>query len=162
MSAPRKYRAFDLFCGGGGSSIGALGAGVQPVGGVDLWPLATSAYALNVPGAITFTRDLNELEPQKVLDEVGPIDLLLASPECTHHSVAKGNKPRCEESKQLAFQVQRFATVLKPRWLIVENVIQMRTWPSFGNWCQSLADLGYRLIVRKLDAVNLGASHRAI
>jgi DNA (cytosine-5)-methyltransferase 1 len=132
MPSQPKYRALDLFCGGGGSSIGALGAGVQPVGGVDVWPIATSAYSLNVPGATAFTCDLNDLEPRTILDELGPIDLLLASPECTHHSVAKGNKPRNEESKQLAFQVQRFAKVLRPRWLVVENVIQMQSWPSFA------------------------------
>ena len=87
-----------------------------------------------------------------MLDDLGQIDLLLASPECTHHSVAKGNRPRCEESKQLAFQVIRYAKLLEPRWIVVENVIQMRSWPSFTDWLARLHRLGYNTIHPTLDA----------
>jgi len=115
MAAAQEIRAFDLFCGGGGSSIGARDAGVHVVGGVDAWPIATSAFASNQFGATAYTSDINELTPERVVGDLGPIQLLLASPECTHHSVAKGSKPRSEESKQLAFQVVRFATAIRPR-----------------------------------------------
>src|SRR5438874_9098100 len=114
---PSQIRAFDLFCGGGGSSIGARDAGVRVVGGVDAWSIATSAFAQNVLGATTYKCDINDLPPERVATDLGPINLLLASPECTHHSVAKGSKPRSEESKQLAFHVVRFARILQPRWL---------------------------------------------
>ena len=87
----------------GGSSLGAKQAGAHPVGGVDLWPVAQRAYERNLPGTKVYCRDLNDLSPRTVARELGPIELLLASPECTHHSVAKGNKPRCEDSKQLAW-----------------------------------------------------------
>src|SRR5438046_3129878 len=108
MLKPRKIQAFDLFCGGGGSSIGAKLAGATPVGGVDMWSVGTDAYSENFPGAETYTTDISRLRPKKILDDLGPIDLLLASPECTHHSIAKGNKPRSEFSKQLAYHVIRF------------------------------------------------------
>jgi DNA (cytosine-5)-methyltransferase 1 len=55
-------RAFDLFCGGGGSSIGAKQAGATPIGGVDLWSIATDAFRLNLPGTETFKKDLLELD----------------------------------------------------------------------------------------------------
>ena len=111
-------RTFDLFCGAGGSSLGAQAAGATPLGGVDLWPIATEAFALNLPGTTTYASDLTALNPAKVAKEVGKIDLLLASPECTNHSIAKGNKPRSEESKQLGYQVIRFAAALKPHWIV--------------------------------------------
>ncbi|MBI2478367.1 MAG: DNA cytosine methyltransferase [Planctomycetia bacterium] len=156
MARRREVRAFDLFCGGGGSSIGAKQAGATPVGGVDLWSIATDAYAANLPGAKAYTGDLSQLDPRVVAGEVGRIDLLLASPECTHHSVAKGSKPRCEESKQLAYQVIRFAKVFEPRWIVVENVIQMRSWPSFPDWLQQLHTLGYNTIHPTLEAEKFG------
>jgi DNA (cytosine-5)-methyltransferase 1 len=126
MAACEDIRAFDLFCGAGGSSMGAKQAGVLPVGGVDAWELATDSFKKNLPGSVVYNCDIRDLSPRRVLREVGEIQLLLASPECTHHSVAKGNRPRNEESKQLAYEVIRFAKVLKPRWVVVENVIQMR------------------------------------
>lgn len=160
MKLDEGIRTFDLFCGGGGSSIGAKRAGAVPLGGVDLWPVATAAFEANLPGAKGYTSDLSQLCPQQVLDDLGPIDLLLASPECTNHSVAKGNKPRCEESKNLAFQVIRFAEVMMPRWIVVENVIQMRTWKSFQEWEGKLHDLGYQTLVLPLEAAMFGVPQR--
>lgn len=152
MRSGDGLRALDLFCGAGGSSCGARQADVEIVGGVDLWPLATRTFALNNPKAKVFTANLVELDPKDVLRAVGRVDLLLASPECTHHSVAKGAKPRDEASKQLAFQVVRFARVLKPRWIVVENVIQMQRWPSFAVWHDALEELGYHIKTLTLDA----------
>ncbi|MCO6455539.1 MAG: DNA cytosine methyltransferase [Pirellulaceae bacterium] len=156
MTRRKEVRAFDLFCGGGGSSIGARQAGAVPVGGADLWPLAAEAYCQNLPGARAYRDDISGLDPKAVGREVGPIDLLLASPECTHHSVAKGNKPRSEKSKQLAFQVVRFAEVMKPRWIVVENVIQMRSWAAYGDWLGQIQGLGYKTITPTLDAQHFG------
>ena len=42
---------------------------------------------------------------KEVTRDLGRIDLILASPECTNRSLAKGNKPRCNVSKNTAFQV---------------------------------------------------------
>jgi len=78
MPASQEIRAFDLFCGGGGSSIGAMQAGVRPVGGVDLWPIAAKAFENNVRGATAYSCDINALEPERVSDELGPVDLLMA------------------------------------------------------------------------------------
>jgi DNA (cytosine-5)-methyltransferase 1 len=156
MSKLQKIQAFDLFCGGGGSSIGAKLAGATPVGGVDMWSVGTDAYAENFPGATTYTKDISHLRPKKILDDLGQIDLLLASPECTHHSIAKGNKPRSEFSKQLAYHVIRFAKVMKPRWIVVENVIQMRSWPSYADWLLQLQRMGYNVIHPTLDAESFG------
>lgn len=64
MARRNEVRAFDLFCGGGGSSLGAKSAGATPVGGVDLWPVATAAYQVNLPGAKVFCDDLANLDPQ--------------------------------------------------------------------------------------------------
>ncbi len=147
-----QIRVFDLFCGAGGSSRGAAMAGAIPVAALDMWDVAAKTYKLNFPEAKVYEMKANLLSPHRILDEVGKINLLLASPECTNHSIAKGGKPRCEKSKDTAFEVVRFAKVLKPRWLVVENVLQMRRWHRFDEWISELSKIGYNLKLEILDA----------
>ncbi|OYP33973.1 DNA cytosine methyltransferase [Rhodopirellula sp. MGV] len=148
----QEIRTCDLFCGVGGSSRGAFMAGATPVAGLDMWGPATEAYSANFPDAITYRMKASSLKPKILLDDVGSIDLLLASPECTAHSVAKGKKPGCEKSRETAFEVVRFAKVLKPRWIVVENVIQMQRWARFDEWKSKLQNLGYHISAGVLDA----------
>jgi DNA (cytosine-5)-methyltransferase 1 len=96
------------------------------------------------------------LSPHRVASEVGKIDLLLASPECTSHSVAKGNKLPCEKSRATAFEVIRFAKILKPRWIVVENVMQMRYWHRFEEWHRKLNILGYNTRVGIINSQDYG------
>ena len=131
MRNTSQIRMFDMFCGGGGSSRGAVMAGATPVAALDMWELATETYKLNFPDATVYRMKAGSLTPHRLVEEVGEIDLLLASPECTSHSVAKGNKPRCEKSRATAFEVIRFAKMLEPRWIVIENVMQMQHWCRF-------------------------------
>jgi DNA (cytosine-5)-methyltransferase 1 len=102
-----------MFCGCGGSSCGARMAGALPVAGLDRWDLAAQTYRLNFPDAVVYHTEAARLAADRVQKDAGPIHLLLASPECTSHSVAKGKAPRCEKSRETAFEVIRFARVLK-------------------------------------------------
>jgi len=149
-------RALDMFCGVGGSSAGARAAGVDLVAAIDMWPLAKATYSDNFPGTRFYRRKLEHLNPRQVLKEVGPIDLLLASPECTNHTCAKGKAERSEESRKTAFHVTRFAKTLKPRWIVVENVVQMRSWKRYEEWLSGLRRLGYSVREQKLNAAHFG------
>jgi DNA (cytosine-5)-methyltransferase 1 len=131
-------------------------AGATPVAGLDMWSKATEAFAANFPNATTYNMVASSLRPQKIIDDVGQIDLLLASPECTAHSVAKGNKEGCEKSRETAFEVIRFAKVMQPRWIVVENVIQMQRWARFDEWKCKLHSLGYHINSGVLDASYFG------
>jgi DNA (cytosine-5)-methyltransferase 1 len=149
-------RACDLFAGVGGSSLGATQAGVSVVAAVDNWDLAESTYLDNFKG-VTYYRDRCEnLDPAELLKNVGPIQLLLASPECTNHTCAKGNSERSERSRRTALQVVRFAAVLKPRWIVVENVVHMRGWHRYYEWIAQLLHLGYNARVQVLNAADFG------
>ena len=152
-----KIRTFDLFCGAGGSSCGARQAGVQIVGGVDLWSRAVETFQNNFPKAKVYQCPIEELSPMAIRTEVGPVELLLSSPECTNHSVAKGNAPRDELSRRTAFQVIRFAEEWRPRWVVVENVVSMQRWDSYQEWLSRLRDLGYWTSEFKLNAQDFGA-----
>jgi len=157
-SAAKKIRALDLFCGAGGSSWGAREAGVEIVAAFDLWPLAGKAHDDNFPEAEFIHGRLEEHDVDALAKKYGKIDLILASPECTNHSPAKGNKPRCEKSKDTAFQVVRFAKAFKPRWIVIENVVNMRKWTRYTEFKTELETLGYKLREQVLNAAHFGVA----
>jgi DNA (cytosine-5)-methyltransferase 1 len=149
-------RTLDIFSGGGGSSYGARNAGAEIVCGIDLCEVATATYEENFPEAITITKALENINPRKLHDSIGDIDLLLASPECTNHTCAKGSAPRSEKSRATAMQALRFAREFKSRWLILENVVHMRPWSRYDELKEALEDIGYHLTEFVLDASDFG------
>lgn len=155
-----RIRAFDMFCGAGGASLGAREAGATIVGGVDIWRPAVESFKLNFKDAHVFNEDLRILTPEKVLDQIGPIDLLISSPECTHHTCARGSKPRSDESRDTAFQVIRYAEVMKPRWITLENVVNMRPWSRYEELKKELNRLNYNVHEQVIDSSNYGVGQR--
>ncbi len=149
-------RTIDLFCGAGGSSWGARDAGAEIVAGFDMWTTSGLVYSDNFPESKFFHGKLEYLDAGEIARELGGIDLILASPECTNHSPAKGNKPRCDISRDTAFQVIKFAKVLSPRWLVVENVVSMKMWSRFQLLIKELKDLGYKMNIQVLNAADFG------
>ena len=153
-------RTYDIFSGLGGSSYGAAAAGAMIVGGIDAWDLAVQVFADNFPSAQVSTAPVEKQEPRRIVEQVGRIDLLLASPECTNHSCARGARPRSDRSRDLAFEVVRYARAIAPRWIVVENVIQMRSWPRYRELLAALGGAGYRLAEHVLDAADYGVPQR--
>lgn len=153
-------RTFDMFCGAGGSSAGAQAAGAEIVAGVDMCAIAAKTFAANFPEARVITDRLESVDLDSLKPEIGTIDLLLASPECTNHSCAKGGAPRDEASRATAMLVIDYARVLRPRWLVLENVVYMRPWSRYGELKRGLADLGYRLHEHVLDSADFGVAQR--
>lgn len=151
---PERLTALDLFAGIGGSSCGVEMADVKVVGAVDTWTLARKTYQDNFEDVKYYKHRCETLDPRDVKREIGSIDLLLASPECTSHTCAKGSAPRSEPSRRTAFQVVRFAEVLMPRWIIVENVIHMRSWHRFDEWIDELHELGYNINQQILNSAD--------
>ena len=151
-----QIRAIDLFAGAGGSSWGAKSAGVTVVAAVDRWDLAHETYKSNFPDVTFLQEKCEDVNLYKLRQTVGPVDLIIASPECTSHTCAKGNAPRSEVSRRTAFEVIRFAEVFKPRWIVVENVVHMRTWKSYKRWIEQLEGIGYNLRDQVINAADHG------
>jgi len=145
----------DLFCGGGLGARGAVMAGCTPVLGVDSWELAGATYKENFPSAQVTVGYVENVDP---VAAVGgrTIDLLLASPECTNHSPAKGAAKRSEASRRTALEVIRWVESLEPRWIILENVIQMRDWRRYRRLVRDLRRLGYHIRECQLNAADFG------
>ncbi len=149
-------RALDLFAGVGGSTCGTRLAGVEVVAAIDCDGDARKAYKDNHPAVQFFQRKCENLSPGEIQRRCGKIDLIIASPECTSHTCAKGNARRSEKSRETAFQVCRFAARLKPRWIVVENVMHMRSWRKYPAWIKQLEGLGYRVRQQVLNAAEFG------
>lgn len=131
-------------------------AGAKVIRGIDAWALATQTYQDNFPDATVETRELGpDSQPETEIRE-GEIDLLLASPECTNHSPAKGSKPRCEDSRRTSQYVLNFAQKLLPRWIVLENVVQLRNWIGYDPLLSELRNIGYRIRPQVLDAADFG------
>jgi DNA (cytosine-5)-methyltransferase 1 len=149
-------RALDLFCGAGGSSAGARAAGFEIAGGLDMWPLATDTFRANFPLAHVVTARLERVPLTTLRRRVGDVDLLLASPECTSHTCAKGSAPRSEASRATALHIVAYAKKFRPRWLVLENVVHMRPWSRYGTLMAHLRELGYHLSEHVLEASDFG------
>ena len=153
-------RTLDLFCGAGLSSSGARAAGVEIKGAIDLCSIAARTFEHNFPEAVVINRRLEDVDPRRLHDRIGNIDLLLASPECTNHTCAKGSAPRSESSRATAMQVIRFAGAFRPRWIVLENVVHMRPWPRYTELITQLGSLGYHVLEQVLDSSAFGVPQK--
>lgn len=151
-----KIRTLDLFHGAGGSSLGAQEGGAEIIAGIDFWDMAKDCYSRNFPDARVIDKDIRKVSPRQIHQLIGDIDLIIASPECTNHSCAKGAAVRCEKSKLTAFEVIRFAKEFRPKWIVLENVVHMGSWDDYPRLINNLKKLGYKIRVEKLNAMDFG------
>lgn len=169
-------KAADLFCGAGGSTTGlkrvAEALGVQlDLTAVNHWQTAVETHAANHPEARHVCQSVDNIDPRKVTG--GTLDLLWASPECTHHSTARGGKPINDQSRATAWCVTRWAEALRPSYIVVENVPEFQTWgplgandrplksrkgETFAAWMGALRSLGYAVEARVLNSADYGAA----
>jgi DNA (cytosine-5)-methyltransferase 1 len=128
--------AADLFCGAGGTSTGLyqaadkLGLGVNLLA-VNHWNIAIATHSANHLEAVHKCETLDGVDPRKVVPG-GHLRLLVASPECTHHSNARGGKPMSDQSRASAWHVLRWMEALKIDDVLIENVREFRTWGPLG------------------------------
>lgn len=168
-------KAADLFCGAGGTTEGAElacqdeGVGLDIVG-INHWRTACDTYERNHPHARVYCETLDGADPRRRVP--GRLDLLMASPECTQHSPARGNKPFNDESRASGWHILRWAEVTRARRILIENVPAWEKWgPTGANGrpltsrqgetflalIQAIRALGYRRVEwRRLVAADYG------
>lgn len=145
----------DLFCGGGFGARGAVRAGATPILAVDAWGIAAETYADNFPATRVICSPLEALSPSQLARRYKP-DVLLTSPECTSHSIARGARPACESSRETAIRIVPWLEAMAPRWLIVENVGRMRNWDRHNELVTTIKALGYSISDLYLNAADFG------
>lgn len=147
----------DLFCGGGFGARGAVRGGGKPLLGVDAWEMATLTYKANFPDAEVKTKRIEELAPKELARRYKP-DVLLTSPECTAHSIARGAKPGCESSRASALGIVDWIEAMEPRWVIVENVNRMKKWDRHNELVKSIEGKNYEVSDLYLNAWDFGSA----
>ena len=145
----------DLFCGGGFGGRGAVSGGGSPLLGVDIWELATDTYKSNFPDSDVICSPIEELDPYELAKKYSP-DVLLTSPECTSHSIARGAKPGTEKSRETAIGILPWLDAMSPRWLIVENVNRMKKWNRHNELVDTIEEAGYKVNDLYLNAADFG------
>lgn len=145
----------DNFAGGGGASTGieaALGREVDVAINHD--PEAVAMHEANHPGTRHYCQSIWSVDPLDAVrdalerhhgDEAAALDYLVSllwfSPDCKHHSKAKGGRPREKNIRDLAWVVVHWIERLQDaykrmerdpkrviRCIMLENVEEFRQW----------------------------------
>lgn len=167
----------DLFAGGGGASTGieaAIGRSVDIAINHD--EAAIAMHTANHPQTKHYCSDIFEVDPVEASGG-RPVGLLWASPSCTHFSKARGGTPVSKQLRSLAWVVVRWASKVRPRVIMMENVEEMQFWgpvvkdkktggfmpckkrkgETFDLWIEALKRLGYQVEWKTLVASDYGA-----
>jgi DNA (cytosine-5)-methyltransferase 1 len=129
-------KAADLFCGAGGASTGlvracaALGLKLDLLA-VNHWPIAVETHSANHPTVRHLCESVERIDPRVVVPG-GRLHLLLAGPECTHFSTARGGRPVNPQSRASAWHILKWAQELYIDTILIENVPEFRTWGPIG------------------------------
>jgi len=171
----KKLITADLFCGAGGASTGIhqacreLGYAVKNHC-VNHWNVAIATHSKNHADDIHVCAPIETVIPNELVKE-GYLDLLWASPSCTHHSRAKGGKPRSNQLRAQPNMILDWLDMLYVRRLIVENVWEFTDWGAldfegkpipeckgvnFKMWVASIEARGYSVEYRKLNCADYG------
>lgn len=162
----------DNFAGGGGASTGIeLATGRSVDIAINHDPEAIRMHKANHPSTKHYCEDVWQVDPVKAC-KGHPVGLAWFSPDCKHFSKAKGGKPKDKFIRGLAWVACRWAGLVRPRVIMLENVEEFKTWgplnrghhpikekqgKTFGKFVQQLQDLGYEVQFRELVAADYGA-----
>ncbi len=172
----KKPVVVDLFCGAGGESQGIHWAAEK--NGVDIemfsinhWERAIETHSKNFPQYEAICKDILDLDPLRVVPQ-RDVELLWASPACTHFSVARGGKPMDEQSRCTPFTVGDWLEKLNVKRFIIENVPEFTSWGPLGDdmrpiqdakgdtfmaYIQLIKSLGYDVDWKVINAADFGA-----
>ena len=161
----------DGFAGGGGWSTGIEQATGSPVDiAINHDPDAILMHMTNHPFTEHFCESIYEVDPQQVT-RGRPVGWAHFSPDCKHFSKAKGGKPVEKKIRGLAWVVLKWAGMVRPRIISLENVEEFQTWgpvrrgrpvksrqgETFNKFVSQLKALGYAVEWRELVAADYGA-----
>ena len=149
----------DLFAGIGGFRLGMESAGHECVGFCEIDKFARESYK-----AIHDTKGEIELHDITTVTEefirgIGSVDIITGGFPCQAFSIA-GNRRGFEDTRgTLFFEIARFASILRPRYLFLENVkglLNHQKGDTFETMLRILDELGYDVEWQVLNSKNFG------
>lgn len=161
----------DNFAGGGGASTGIeLATGYSVDIAINHDPEAIKMHKANHPNTKHYCENVWAVDPVKAC-KGHPVGLAWFSQDCKHFSKAKGGKPKDKNIRGLAWVALRWAGLVRPRIIMLENVEEFKTWgplnrrhhpirakkgKTFERFVQQLRNLGYEVEFRELIAADYG------
>jgi DNA (cytosine-5)-methyltransferase 1 len=124
LVAPNGYTAIDTLCGAGGMTLAQHLAGFTVKAALNHWQLALDSQAVHFPLVPHFCADVRTQHA----DALGKADYFHMSPDCRHHSRAKGGKPVDPSVRALAEEAPRYLLACDAKVATFENV------PEFVEW----------------------------
>jgi len=159
-------KAISLFAGAGGCSLGFKQAGYDIVFATDFDKAAMQTYALNFSGANVACKDICELDFDALLASLklksGELDVLIGGPPCQGFSTA-GLRFWDDPRNHLLKQYVRAIEVIRPKWLMMENVEGLLTTKDgeyIAEVVKAFVQLGYRVRIEKIYAHEYGVPQR--
>ena len=162
----------DNFAGGGGASTGIeMATGISVDIAINHDPEAIRMHKANHPSTKHYCENVWAVDPVKACAG-HPVAVAWFSPDCKHFSKAKGGKPKDKNIRGLAWVALRWAGLVRPRVIMLENVEEFKTWgplnrnhrpikskqgATFEKFVQQLHRLGYQVDHRELVAADYGA-----
>ena len=157
---------------GGGASTGIeMATGYSVDIAINHDPEAIKMHKANHPNTKHYCENVWAVDPVKACNG-HPVGLAWFSPDCKHFSKAKGGKPKDKNIRGLAWVACRWAGLVRPRVIMLENVEEFKTWgplnrghhpikakqgKTFEKFVQQLNDLGYTVEFKELIAADYGA-----
>ncbi len=118
----------DNFAGGGGASTGIeMATGISVDIAINHDPEAIRMHKTNHPSTKHYCESVWDVDPIEVC-KGRPVGLAWFSPDCKHFSKAKGGKPVEKKIRGLAWIVLKWAALVRPRVIMLENVEEFQTW----------------------------------
>ena len=153
-----NYTFLSLFSGAGGLDLGFDKAGFIHTQSSDILTYAVQTMRNNRPEWDVLNCDVREYEPDFRKD----LDVLLAGFPCQGFSLG-GNRDEKDERNQLYKEVVRIAALMKPRVVVMENVLNLRTMlhpvtrkPFAVQIAEEMASIGYTTKFQFFKVANYG------
>ncbi|PHR61322.1 MAG: DNA (cytosine-5-)-methyltransferase [Robiginitomaculum sp.] len=163
----------DGFAGGGGASTGIeLALGRSPDFAVNHDAIALSMHEANHPDTTHLVKNIWHVDPAEIATRGKPVGLAWFSPDCKHHSKAKGGKPLEKGIRDLGWVPVLWAERAKPLVIMLENVEEFQDWgpltsenkpdpdrkgETFQKMISALRRYGYKVEWKELRACDYGA-----
>ena len=151
-------RHASFFSGVGGLDLGFERAGIHTVSVSEIDPYACAVLAERFPDAPNLG-SITEVEA----NDIPEADIWSGGFPCQDLSVAGKRAGFKGERSSLFFEFARIADELRPRWIVLENVVGLLSSAGgrdFGILLSTLAEIGYGCAWRVVDARYFGVPQR--
>lgn len=149
----------DLFAGIGGFRLGMESAGHECIGFCEIDKFARASYKAihNTEGEIEL-HDITRVTDDEIR-AIGEVDVICGGFPCQAFSIAGARRGFEDTRGTLFFEIARFASILKPKYLFLENVkglLNHDKGNTFKTIVGALDELGYDVEWQVLNSKNFG------